>query len=376
MKKGQRQSNFELIRIIAMLLIIVHHSLVHGALLGSASIILKKSNPLTFGLFNFVAIGGKVGVYLYILITGYFMLKSEVSFKKIVRLWLPIFFWSVVLTLIGGGVITHKLTVIGLIKSIFPIIFNQYWFMSVYFFMYLLAPLLNQMILAIDINEELLLVFIGLAVIFPANHFYGEVTYSWLICFCFVYCFGGLIRKHNLISRNWFKTLTNILFWLSTFTNVLVSFGFSFLGFKFHKGFFIKHNDLLVNGETIICLFIAISIFTWIGSKNIGYSKFVNNIAATTFGVYLIHDNIFVRSLIWNDLLHMRLMAFQPAYVIFYILLLCVLIFTICSLLEFIRMLVFSNFEIGFATLLDSARNKVFKKFNQVLKSVNSKKKD
>lgn len=115
---------------------------------------MHKSNPLTVGLFNFIAISGKIGVYLFILITSYFMLYSKISVKKIVKLWLPISFWSVALSLIFGGLITRKLTVSGLAKSILPITFNQYWFMSTYVFMYLLVPLLNKMILAINVNEE------------------------------------------------------------------------------------------------------------------------------------------------------------------------------------------------------------------------------
>lgn len=279
MDTKQRKSGFELIRIIAMFLIIVHHSMVHGALGVSLTTIMHKSNPLTVGLFNFIAISGKIGVYLFILITGYFMLYSKISVKKIVKLWLPIFFWSVALSLIFGGLITHKLTVSGLAKSILPITFNQYWFMSTYVFMYLLVPLLNKMILAIDVNEELLLVFVGLAVILPANHFYGDVTNSWLIYFIFVYCFGCLIRKHDLLSQNWFKRLTAILFWLSMFVNIFVSFGCSFIGFRFHKLSFIKYADFLVYGESIICLFWAISIFTWIGSKSIGYHRLINKLA-------------------------------------------------------------------------------------------------
>lgn len=333
--------------------------MVHGALLVPITTIISKSNPITFGLFNFIALGGKIGVYLFVLITGYFMLHSKISVKKIVKLWLPIFFWSVVLALFFGGTITHELTIKSMTASLFPILSDQYWFMSTYIFMYLLTPLMNKMLLAIDIKEELLLVFVGIIVTFPESHLYGIVTNSQLLYFCFVYCFGGLIRKHELLSQNWFKILTTILFWLGILTNVLVSFGFSFIGFEFHKQ--LKYSSVLVSGGTI-CIFLAISIFTWLGGKNIGYNKFINNIAATTFGIYLIHDNNFVRNFLWNDLLHMKHLSFQPAYIVFYVLLVCVIIFVICSLLEFIRQSLFSNLENSLASLADSAWNKVANK--------------
>lgn len=48
--RKKRQSNFELLRIIAMFFIVIHHSLVHGILTSSYSTILAKSNPLSVSL--------------------------------------------------------------------------------------------------------------------------------------------------------------------------------------------------------------------------------------------------------------------------------------------------------------------------------------
>lgn len=71
------------------------------------------------------------------------MINSKITLKKIIKLWLPIFFWSLILYLIMGKVTSNPFTIKSLIKSIFPIVFAQYWFMTAYFFMYLLIPILN-----------------------------------------------------------------------------------------------------------------------------------------------------------------------------------------------------------------------------------------
>lgn len=86
----KRQSNFELLRIVAIMMIIIHHSMVHGTL-DVSQFTLFHSNPYTVALFCIVAFGGKVGVYVFSIISGYFMLYSHNSVKKLVKLWLPIF---------------------------------------------------------------------------------------------------------------------------------------------------------------------------------------------------------------------------------------------------------------------------------------------
>ena len=60
-----RECNFELLRIISMLMIIMHHYVIHN-------------NLINIGIFQnkviaiFFAIGGKVGVNLFIMISGYY----------------------------------------------------------------------------------------------------------------------------------------------------------------------------------------------------------------------------------------------------------------------------------------------------------------
>ena len=117
-------------------MIIVHHSMVHGTLDVSRATIFR-GNPFSLALFCVLAFGGKVGVYIFSLITGYFMLYSHISVKKLVKLWLPIFFWSVILTVVFDTMSGH-FSLIKLVESAFPIIFNQYWFMTAYLFTYLL----------------------------------------------------------------------------------------------------------------------------------------------------------------------------------------------------------------------------------------------
>lgn len=328
-----------------MFFIVMHHSLVHGVLAASNSAILSRSNPLSLSLFNSLAFMGKVGVYLFVLITGYFMYNSHISFKKLVKLWLPIFFWSVSLTLICG-IILKQISIISIVKSCLPIFFNQYWFMTAYVFMYLLIPFMNKALAQLNPKEEIFLVLLGFILIFPGKHLYGAAIVAWLGKFCLTFCFGALIQKRNLLQSRYFIFVGKVLFWLGVFVDVLFSLTFSFLAFKLYKPSFIKYSKLSDQGLTIFAFFTALGLFIWLGSKAINYNYIINTVASTTFGIYLIHDNRFMESLLWLRTLHMEKVIMQPAYVaVLYVLFICIAVFVICSLLEYIRKRVFNKLE-------------------------------
>lgn len=80
-----RNSNIELYRILSMLLIVAHHYVVNSGLTSANGPIfaniwsLPSQFLLLFGTF------GKIGINCFVLITGYFMCKSQITAKKFVK---------------------------------------------------------------------------------------------------------------------------------------------------------------------------------------------------------------------------------------------------------------------------------------------------
>ena len=66
--KNHRSSNIELLRIIAMIMIIAHHVSVHSGFVYPGEII--SFNRLWI---QFIQLGGKIGVNIFVLISGYFL---------------------------------------------------------------------------------------------------------------------------------------------------------------------------------------------------------------------------------------------------------------------------------------------------------------
>lgn len=137
-KKSNRKSNIELLRILAMIMIIAHHYCLYGGWNKISGLSLNNA------ILDFLIIGGKVGVAIFILIAGYFGIKSEFNFKKLLKLILQVVFYTVIFGLINiliNGWIGLK----GFIKMCFPTTFSVYWFMTAYCILYLVSPYINKL---------------------------------------------------------------------------------------------------------------------------------------------------------------------------------------------------------------------------------------
>ena len=94
---------------------------------------------------------------------------------------------------------------------------------------------------------------------------------------------------------------------------------------------------LLADSNKILAVFTAISSFIYFKYLKIPYSKLINTISATTFGVLLIHANSnTMRQWLWKDYLNnVGQYGTDNSYVHAILGVIC--IFAICSLIDFIR---------------------------------------
>jgi len=88
----------------------------------------------------------------------------------------------------------------------------------------------------------------------------------------------------------------------------------------------------LLSRSSFVTIFIAISLVYTFARKNYKI-KIINYLANGTFGVYLIHDNPYIRPLLWNWL-NNKSEPFMPNWSIPYALLCTITIFIICSIID------------------------------------------
>lgn len=81
----------------------------------------------------------------------------------------------------------------------------------------------------------------------------------------------------------------------------------------------------------------SILIFLIFLKINIKYNPLINQVAAVTFGIYLIHDNDILRPFVWNGLFHVA-KFYTSDHLAFHAIITALAVFTICGLVDFIRM--------------------------------------
>lgn len=86
-----RKSNIELLRILAILMIVGVHFASYSGISSSFSL-----NPNYMWL-TMLSHGGKIGVALFTLISAYFLSRSEFKWKKLAKLYFDVFFYSLVI---------------------------------------------------------------------------------------------------------------------------------------------------------------------------------------------------------------------------------------------------------------------------------------
>ena len=92
--KKMRNSWLELYRVLAMLLIVGNHFATQGVLPQVTVNSMPLANYVVTQLFG---CGGKLGVDMFVLLTGYFLADAQRSWSSLLRLWGTTVFWGVAL---------------------------------------------------------------------------------------------------------------------------------------------------------------------------------------------------------------------------------------------------------------------------------------
>lgn len=293
--KKYRNSNIEILRIISILFIVISHYTVHNGI---------SNASLDFGINRYlleIMTLGNIGTVLFVLITGYYMVNSKkIKLSKLINLWLQIWMYSFVIYTILCFTGQTDFSIKSLIKCLLPIAFDQYWFATVYVILYIFHPFLNRLIENLNRKEHLLLIVIGIS-IFSILHtvttgdFYGNE----LIQFFLFYCIGAYFGKYN---NSIFKSnrLNFILIFLCSLIMLFSVFAFDIIGIKI--AVFSNHNTFLLNRTSPFVILFSICLFNVFINKKEFNNSLINIVASGVFGIYLISDNRYMRSLLWNDI--------------------------------------------------------------------------
>ena len=330
--KKERQLNFEVLRIISMFLIVIFHYSDWGGLIHIEN---STANRL---LGDFINIGGRLGVNLFILISGYFLIESKFKVKKLLKLGFEILFYSVFLTIIALVFKMNNIGVKQIIKAFLPISYNFYWFATTYIVMYILSPFINKLVNNISKEQHKILLIILLVITsaIPTILINSNIATSNLMWFICMYVVSAYIRKYDIQS---FKT--NKTYLIISIILVIAMFGISVFSFEIKNYIpFVKKLEIYFNRMNMLpMLMLSISIFMYFKNKEIYKGrKIISILASSSFAVYLIHIHPSIRGYLFNNILNIKSYYETNTIILFlYIISTAILIYVTSVLIDFIR---------------------------------------
>ena len=276
-----RDSNTELLRLVCMMLIVMHHRLIYGYY--SIPFVLECQGECDVLSSIAIILNGLcyIGANVFVLISGFYGIKFK--WRGLLTLYLTCSFYALVTYLAGKwGLIEPDGSGIRLI--IMPLSCRYWWFMTDYFILYMFSPLLNKAIDYLNKKE-----FIRVLVLFTiANVYfgYGFEVYNQngyrVAQFVYLYLIAAYLRRYVNI-----ESIAKTNAFLLYFGSALLFGVFSILSHymnvpKFRS--FAYHNPLLLIAS--ISFFILFLRFHF-------KSKRINWMAKGAIGIYLFPETIF-----------------------------------------------------------------------------------
>ena len=381
MSGHKRQVNFELLRIIAMLMIITLHYLDKGGILPTW--IQEVDRPLG-GIASvpelmamFLEAFCLPAVNCFVLVTGYFGLHNinkSVPFRRIGKLWLTVIFYSVVIALLclafdfTGG---FDIDLYFAIDTVFPVLTKQYWFATSYILLMLFAPFLTrgmeqlsqkdyQLLLAVLLGYFSLARTIVFFYWFPLDT--GGYDVLWFIV---LYLLGGYIARFGIPFASTAGKAA-ILYAAPAALIPVVILALRYVNIA--TGSFESVTDNAYSYNHVLCVLSSLglfSLFRAMGSRAAaghpaeGEDSDANTVAAgemnsracakpegmlprlirlfapAVFGVYLIHEHPLLRYR-WPEWFHTEDFAGSVLFPLHWILTVLT-VFLVCALIELLR---------------------------------------
>ncbi|WP_343246837.1 acyltransferase [Diplocloster hominis] len=349
MSEQVRKSNFELLRIVSILVITLSHiSLTYG---------IENTNTFIRYCAQFFFIGGKLGVNCYVLITGYFMYNKRFDLKRILKLYLMVIFYTFILLIVGFIFIPETISFKGIIESLLPIITNHYWFITSYIGLICLTPFINKLVAVLDKKAHSMLIVVGLVLltIIPTMTTFTPYN-SDLLWFIFLYILAAFFRKYDgkikrMLSHGYIFIITTGIMWCGSIIFSLLSNYISFFseGINFLAGQYILTQ--LIN---------SCSLFLWFEKKKI-FSPKINFLAKYTLASYLIQSNYIMIPLrigLCNNIFQNTSIYLYPIFSV----LLAIVLFGVAVAIDHVR-----------ERLTDPINNKLYKYANHIVEKICSK---
>ena len=347
MKK--RIVSIELLRIIAMMMVVTLHYLDKGRVLPALTETMGINGYAAWAM-ECMAI---VAVNVYMLISGYLLVESGFKPGRLIELLCQVLFYTLLIPMIllAAGILEPGyFNVYHLLRDVLPVQMEQYWFVTAYVIMYLFSPVLGAAAKSMS-REQLRNTIIGLLLFFSVSKTVLPVELAvdkagndgiWFLC---VFLIAAYVRLHGIPYFDSGKGVKKGLICYSV--GVLGIFVLTFfVRFIYMKTGSLDHFIKVgFDYNHVLNLLAAFGLFQaflhWNISGDSKIAKVICKWAPYSFGVYLCHEQIEIRYL-WpewigaagdGNVLVMMIRCIGSV----------VLVYAVCSVIDMVRAYIFNG---------------------------------
>ena len=327
----RRETNMDLLRIVAMLMVITIHCLSYNLIYNPQ---INIFNSLIIKFLDIIVIPANA---IFIMLSAYYSIDRKFNLKRILSLWAKTIFYSILIFII--------FKIIGLktntFQSLFPVMSGQYWFIDAYLLMSFLSPILNIIMNKLNKKQNTFLVIFGIitlgiirVLVNPTGILAGA-----MLPFIFLYIIGVYIKKYVEIKP---KQLYMTKYILIAVIITLLSIIIYSVSKKIDNDVIIYLLTIIFNGieEYNSLLGVLMSAYIFMRFKTITIksktlTKIISFIVPSIFSVYLIHENVNLKKVLWVNL---GIMNFANSWLMIpYILFMIIIVFIACIIIDLLR---------------------------------------
>lgn len=331
MQEKTRDIQIDILRIIAMFMIILFHCFNNTNIIERG--IMSDVNGI---IAMFLRVVTNVANGIFFIISGYYLIHKKFKLKHILTLWGK----TILFSTLAVAIACFLQLPVKIEQATFPIIAGEYWFITAYIILYLIYPFYNLVLnrLTKKQMQYLLGILFGvvsvLNIIFHYNVFFGNFAVVLLY-----YAIGAYIQKYYIpkekeypMAKFFIIALVATILYLFVFALRMEDVENSYLKLfvnNLYSDFFNLKNPFSV----LMAFFLFIAFYKKAIKKPI-IQKFTTWITPSILSVYLIHENTNL-NIYWlflgiNDLA-------SSLWCIPYILFVTLMVFIICLIIDGIR---------------------------------------
>lgn len=326
----------DLLRIVAMLFIVILHSLGHGGVLSSLN-----QSTFNYKLAYFLEIFAYCAVDIFGIISGYVAYnskKDKIKFSNLLNIWFETVFYCLLISIVFKFIIPNN--DINIMKALLPISSNTYWYITAYFGLFIISPFLINSIKKYSNNyakKLFVIIYLFFSIIGTIFNLVSGYTILWLVI---LFIIGMIINKCNLFKNIKIWKMIIIILGLVMITWIYYFYGFDISIFGKSIG-----RNILVSYTSPTILLIAmlyVVIFSKLKFTNT-CKRIISFFSVSSLSIYLVNDHPLVR----NYFIKKVFINFNLNLVILYVIVFSILFVIFMLFFDKIRQFIFKKIKIN-----------------------------